>query len=88
MVKNEKNQQNGSSLCTYCSANCGCILVVKVVLELYRPGEKILLRCQPSSIKLALADFLKNSQKMVKMIKINKIGQVFALIAQTFMVVF
>ena len=66
MVKNEKNQQNGSSLCTHCSAICGCILVVKVVLELYRPGEKILSRCQPSSIKLALADFLKNGQKMVK----------------------
>ena len=66
MMKNEKNQQNGSSLCTHCSAICGFILTVKVVLELYRPGEKILWRCQPSSIKLALADFLKISQKMVK----------------------
>ena len=86
MVKNEKNQQNGSSLCTHCSAICGFILTVKVVLELYRPGEKILSMCEPSSIKLDLADFLKNSQKMVK--KINKIGQVCALIAQPFMVVF
>ena len=66
MVKNEKNQQNGSSLCTHCSAICGCILVVEVVLELYEHGEKILWKCQPSSIKLALADFLKNIQKMVK----------------------
>ena len=66
MVKNEKNQQNGSSLCTHCSAICGCILVVEVVLELYEHGEKILWKCQPSSIKLALADFLKNVQKMVK----------------------
>ena len=63
MVKNEKNQQNGSSLCTYCSANCGCILVVKVVLELYEHGEKILWKCQPSSTKLTLADFLKNCKK-------------------------
>ena len=51
---------------TYCSAVYGGILIVKVVLELYRPGEKILWRCQPSSTKLALADFLKNVQKMVK----------------------
>ena len=40
MVKNYKNQQNGSSLCTHCSAVYGDILIVKVVLELYRPGEK------------------------------------------------
>ena len=64
--KNDKNQQSRSSLCTHCSAVYGDILIVKVVLELYRPGEKILSRCQPSSIKLDLADFLKNGQKMVK----------------------
>ena len=66
MVKNDKNQQNWSSFCTYCSAVYGGILIVKVVLELYEHGEKILWKCQPSSIKLALADFLKNVQKMVK----------------------
>ena len=38
--KNDKNQQNGSSLCTHCSAVFGDILIVKVVLELYRPEEK------------------------------------------------
>ena len=53
-------------MCTHCSAVHGGILKVKVDLELYRPGEKILWKCQPSSIKLALADFLKNVQKMVK----------------------
>ena len=38
--KNDKNQQSGSSLCTHCSAVYGDILIVKVVLELYRPREK------------------------------------------------
>ena len=66
MVKNYKNQQNGSSLCTHCSAVYGDILIVKVVLELYRPGEKILWSCQPSSTKLALVNFLKNSEKIGK----------------------
>ena len=66
MLKNQKNQQNWSSLCTYCSAIYGGILKVKVVLELYEHGEKILWMCQPSSTKLALVDFLKNCQKMVK----------------------
>ena len=51
---------------TYCSAVYGGILIVKVVLELYRPGEKILWSCQPSSTKLALVNFFKNGQKMVK----------------------
>ena len=89
MVKNLKNQQNGSSLCTYCSVVYGGILKVKLVLELYRPGKKILWSCQPSSSKLAFAEFLKNCQKMVKkMIKINKTGPVCAPIAQPFMVVF
>ena len=64
--KNDKNQQSGSSLCTHCSAVYGDILIVKVVLELYRPGEKILWSCQPSSTKLAILNFLKNRQKMVK----------------------
>ena len=64
--KKDKNQQSGSSLCTHCSAVYGDILIVKVVLELYRPGKKILLSCQPSSTKLALVNFFKNGQKMVK----------------------
>ena len=51
---------------TYCSAVYGGILIVKVVLELYRPGEKILWSCQPSSTKLALVNFLKNGQKIGK----------------------
>ena len=89
MVKNLKNQQNRSSLCTYCSVVYGGILKVKLVLELYRPGKKILSSCRPSSSKLAFAEFLKNCQKMVKkMIKINKTGQVCALIAQPFMLAF
>ena len=70
MVKNDKNQQNRSSLCSHCSAVYGGILIVKVVLELYRPGKKILLSCQPSSTKLALVNLLKTSKKMEKNDKI------------------
>ena len=66
VTKNDKNQRNGSSLCTHCSAIHGGILKVKVVLELYRPGKKILWRCQPTSTKLASVNFLKNSQKIGK----------------------
>ena len=62
----KKKQQNWLSLCTHCSAVHGGILKVKVDLELYRPGEKILWKCQPSSTKLTLADFLKNCKKRVK----------------------
>ena len=40
MVKNYKNQQNGSSLCTHCSAVYDDILILKVVLELDRPRKK------------------------------------------------
>ena len=65
--QNDKNQQNRSSLCSHCSAVYGDILIVKVVLELYRPVKKILLSCQPSSTKLALVNFLKNSQKLEKL---------------------
>ena len=76
-------------MCTHCSAVHGGILKVKVDLELYRPGEKILWKCQPSSTKLALADFLKNCKKKgKKMIKINKTGQVCALRAQPLMLAF
>ena len=64
--KKDKNQQSGSSLCTHCSAVYGDILIVKVILKLYRPGEKILWSCQPSSTKLALVNFLKIGQKKVK----------------------
>ena len=64
--KKDKNQQSGSSLCTHCSAVYGDILIVKVVLELYRPGEKILWSCQPSSTKLAFVNFLKKSKKIGK----------------------
>ena len=49
-------------------------MIVKVVLELYRPGEKILWRCQPSSTNLALVNFLKNGQKMVKNLKNQQNG--------------
>ena len=66
LEKNDKIQQNGSSLYTHCSAVYGDILIVKVFLDLYRPVEKILWSCQPSSTKLALVNFLKNRQKMVK----------------------
>ena len=58
--KNDKNQQNGSSLCTHSTAVNACILLLKVVLEPYEHGKKILGSCQPSSTKLALANFLKN----------------------------
>ena len=66
MEKNDKIQQNGSSLYTHCSAVYGGILIVKVVLDLYRPGEKILWSCQPSSTKLAIVNFWKTVKKWYK----------------------
>ena len=74
IYKNDKNQQNGSSLCTHCSAVFGDILIVKVVLELYRPEEKYSEVVNLLAQSWLLWIFWKTAKKLEKNDKIQQNG--------------